>query len=112
MNVAYVLVWRAVRVAKIKQIHGKPQQIEHSFHMQSFRSFSTLSGLAVNVSCLYFVTHIIRKLIADLKAYRISQRSQIVFLRHMKIKETCTELLLKGKAGIFLRVFRVKFCFF
>lgn len=98
-NVAYVLVWRAGRVAKIKQIHGKPQQTERSFHTQSFRSCSALPGLAVHVGCLYFVTHIIRKLIADLEAYRISQHSQIVSLRNMKIKETCTELLLKGQHG-------------
>lgn len=86
-------------VAKIKQIHGKPQQTERSFHTQSFRSCSALPSLAVHVGCLYFVTHIIRKLIADLEAYRISQHSQIVSLRNMKIKEMCTELLLKGQHG-------------
>lgn len=34
MNVVYLLMCHTFRVAKIKQIHGKPQQVQQCFHMQ------------------------------------------------------------------------------
>lgn len=67
MNVVYVVVCCMYRAAKIKQRHGKPQQIQQCFHAQGIQSLSTLPGLFININCSIFAIYIIWKLIAELK---------------------------------------------
>lgn len=103
----YVLVCCTYRTAKMKQRHGKPQQIQQRFHAQGVQTLSTLLGLFININCSIFVIYIIWKLIAE--GLPNLTGSEIIFLRHLKNKST--ELLLRGKASIILGILHVKFFF-